>query len=266
MNADPSIKLKVITRREQSGFTLLELLIYIVIASLVMSSGVILFKNSASQRQTLSSSAEIRQASFLASHVLSQQFAQIGYRQIDRALVAGRVMPLAAKEAAFPAVANEWDAGQVVKSSPDSVTFRFQGASHADLTADNTVFDCHGNAVPAGTLLETTLRFTNGQLECTTVAGTSVLLGISDSINLEQAIFEFGVDDNNDGAVDRQVPNDPAPAIDFSNVRQVTAKFLLSSDDFVSVDKQPYRFNGQELTANDRRLRVESEVSVALRN
>ncbi len=266
MNAITSGKLKTIKRSGVGGFTLLELLIYIVIASLVMSSGVILFKNSASQRQTLSSSAEIRQASFMASHVLSQQFAQIGYRQIDRALVNGRVMPLAAKEASFPAVPNEWDAGQVIRSSPDSLTFRFQGASRADMTADNTIYDCHGNAVPAGMLIETTLRFSNAQLECTTAAGTSVLLGISDSINLEQAIFEFGVDDDSDGAVDRQVPNDPAPAIDFSNIRQVTAKFLLSSDDFVSIDNQSYRFNGQELTANDRRLRVESEVSVALRN
>ena len=249
-----------------AGFTLLELLIYIVIASLVMSAGIMLFKSSATQRNTLAGSAEIRRASFMASHVLSQQFAQIGYRQVDKLLVSGRAIPLAPKESAFPAVPNEWSAGQVVKGTDTTLVFRFSGASRDDGSADETIFDCHGTPVAAETIRETQLTFQDNQLHCTTAGQTSILLGINDSVDVERVIFELGVDDNSDGAIDRQIPSSGASSADLINTRQVTARVLLASDDHVAADVQPYHFDNQKLTPTDRKLRVESEITVALRN
>lgn len=252
--------------RSSAGFTLLELLIYIVIASLVMSAGIMLFKSSATQRNTLAASAEIRQASFMASHVLTQQFAQIGYRQVDKSLVSGRAMPLATKETAFPAVPNEWSAGQVVKGTDTTLVFRYSGASLDNASADETIFDCHGNPVEAGTIRETQLIFQDNQLHCTTAGQTSILLGINETADVERVIFELGVDDNSDGAIDRQIPGSAASTADLINTRQLTARMLLASEDHVAADVQPYHFDNQKLTPTDRKLRVESEITVALRN
>jgi len=145
------------------GFTLIELLIYMVIATSMISAGIMLFKNSGAQRNAIAGEAELYQESFTASHILSQQFAQIGYRQIDKTLAPGRVMPLETKDAAFPEVANEWLTGQVIKGTADSLAFRFQGASRDDLSADETIYDCSGDPVPAGIIREAQLSFQNNQ-------------------------------------------------------------------------------------------------------
>jgi len=252
--------------RYSTGFTLIELMVYMVIATAMISAGIMLFKNSSAQRNTLASKAELHQESFLASHILSQQFAQIGYRQIDRASVSGRIMPLESKDTAYPEVANEWLAGQVVKGAADSLSFRFQGASGSDLSADATIFDCSGNAVPAGTVQESQLIFQNNQLQCSTAGETNVLLGINDTIDLERVLFVLGVDDDGDGAIDRHVQSSASTASDFVNTRQITAKLLMASSEQVAVDTQPYRFNHQELTPTDRKMRLETEVTVMLRN
>jgi len=252
--------------RSSRGFTLLELLIYMVIATLIMSAGIVLFKSAATQRNTLSSAAELRQESFLASRILTQQFAQIGYRQVDNTLVTGRAMPLATKQSAYPAVEDNWIAGQVIKGSAISLVYRYQGASSEDLTPDETIFDCLGNPVSAGVIRDTQLIFQDNQLHCTTNGQTTVLLGVNDSVDVERVMFVLGVDDNNDGAVDRQVPSSTSTDTDFTNTRQLTVRLLLTSDDQVGSDVRPYRFNNQMLTPTDRKLRVETEVTVALRN
>lgn len=248
------------------GFTLIELLVYMVIATSMISAGIMLFKNSGAQRNTLASKAELNQESFLASHILSQQFAQIGYRQIDRSLAPGRIMPLETKDAAYPEVANEWLAGQVIKGSADTLSFRFQGASGVDLSADDTIFNCSGDAVPAGTTQESTLFFQNNQLHCSTAGQTNILLGVNDSVEIERVLFVLGVDDDGDRAIDRQILSSASTADDFINTRQITARLLLASADHVAVENQKFRFNSLEETPTDHKLRLETEVTVMLRN
>jgi len=248
------------------GFTLLELLIYMVIGTIIMSAGIMIFKNSAAQRHSVARAAELHQESFLASSILSQQFGQIGYRQIDETLVSGRAIPLATLDSGFPEVSGKWVAGQIINGTADSIIYRFQGASNADLSADNTIFDCSGLPVSAGTTNETLLTYQNNQLHCTTGGQTNILIGINDSVEVEQLIFVLGVDNNNDGAVDKQVPSVTASNSDFINARQITARLLLASVDNAALDVHPYQFNNQDILPSDRKLRFETEVTVTLRN
>ena len=237
-----------------------------VIATSMISAGIMLFKNSGAQRNAIAGEAELYQESFTASHILSQQFAQIGYRQIDKTLAPGRVMPLETKDAAFPEVANEWLTGQVIKGTADSLAFRFQGASRDDLSADETIYDCSGDPVPAGIIREAQLSFQNNQLHCTTAGRTNILVGINDTIDIERVLFELGVDDNGDGAIDRRILTSTSTDTDFINTRQITARLLLASTDQSAGTTQTFRFNNQEETPTDRKLRLETEITVMLRN
>lgn len=263
---NPMIKERSASPQNASGFTLLELLVSIVIGMLAISSAITVLSNASAQRKLLKYSADLREEAFMISHVLSQQIAQIGYQPLDQTRVASRILPLATKEVAFPEVSGVWAAGQTIRGDATSITYRFQGASLPDGTPDNTMFDCHGNALPAGTVYEVQIEFRDAQLHCISGGETAVLVGLDDRLSVDQVLFEVGIDDDTNGEIDRQLTVQAATDAELVNASQLGVKLLIASKDNVAAYEKDYRFDDVAYTAADRKLRVSTDISMALRN
>ncbi len=252
--------------KNASGFTLLELLVSIVIGMLAISSAITVLSNASAQRKLLKYSADLREESFMISHVLSQQIAQIGYQPVDPMRIVTRTLPLDTKEVAFPEVPGVWAAGQTIRGDATSITYRFQGASLPDGTPDNSMFDCHGNALPAGAVHEVQIEFRDAQLHCVSGGASAVLVGLDDRLSVDQVLFEVGIDDDSNGEIDRQVTVQAATAAELVNASQLGVKLLIASEDNVAAYNKNYRFDDVEYTAADKKLRVATDISMALRN
>lgn len=243
-----------------SGFTLIELLTSLVIGLLIMTAATSLAVTSADSRRLVKLQSELQDNSFFISQLLKQQFAQIGYRPIDLSGDA-RAMPIRNVQQYFPIVTGEWTQGQVLKVTGNTLSFRFDGASNPDGTPDGSVFDCLGNAVAAGTIIETDLSIQDNNLDCTIGTDSERLAD-----DIEQMIITLGVDNNNDGSIDNVVDSAAASEADFSNAVKLNVNLLLRTRDNLTKTKKTYRFNGADIVATDNRLRKEVAFSVALRN
>jgi len=250
----------------RSGFTLIELLVAMAISTIVTGAAISLYRTSIGQNQSIVYSTQLQEESFFISHVLKQQMAQIGYRPINRSKIDGRTMPIDDREIAFPEVPNVWDAGQIIKITNSIFSYRFHGASTDDLTHDFSIFDCLGNPVAQGDLQVNQISIQDNQLICITDDSVSVILGASDGVTVENVAYEIGVDDDADFVVDRSIDASGATNSDFLNTKQLNIRLLLATPDGVASDKQSYYFNGEEFMSTDRRVRLESEISLALRN
>jgi len=253
-------------REKHDGFTLIELLVAMAIGTIVTGAAISLYRTSIAQNQSVIYSSQLQEESFFISHVLKQQMAQIGYRPIHKAKLTGRTMPIDDLQTAFPEVANSWEMGQTIKVTGNVLSYRFHGASADDLSPDFSIFDCLGNPVAQGNVQVNQLSLQDNQLICITDNDSSVILGASDNIQVENVAYEIGIDDNADQVVDRTMDASTATNLDFINTEQLIVRLLLATPDGVTSDKQVYYFDGQELMPSDRRLRLESEISLTLRN
>lgn len=249
-----------------SGFTLIELLVAMVIGTIVSGAAISLFKTSIARHQSTTYLSQLQEESFLISHVLKQQMAQIGYRPIIDARLNGRLMPIDDRQRAFPEIENVWDSGQTIKLTDSVLSYRYHGASKDDLTADFSIFDCLGNPVAEGAIQVNQLSLQDNQLICETDNDASAILGESEHVWVENIAYEISVDDDSDHVVDRTIDASVATNSDFTNTQQLTIRLLLATPDKIASDNLTYYFNGEEFTSTDRRLRLESEISFALRN
>ena len=248
------------------GFTLIELMISLTIGVIVLTSATGLVVSSANARRIVKFSAELQEESFFVTHLLKQQLAQAGYRRIGIASTATRAIPIPNLDDHYPAVTGKWLSGQLINISAGALSFRFDGASHADGTADGSIYDCFGNAVPFGVVIESSIAMQGNSLICSIGTNTTPLIdGTGDTI-IEQLVFTLGVDSNNDKNIDSTVDSSVATATDYSNARNLTIRMLLASRVGVIKHNQTYRFNGVDITATDNRLRTEAVVPVALRH
>ncbi len=248
------------------GFSLIEVMISILIGSLVMAAATGMIRTSALTRGIVSSNAELQQEAFFATHALRQQLAQIGYRSIDRAGIAGRTLPIASPERTFPAVSGVWEEGQTLRAAGNSLWYRFDGASAADGSADGSIYDCLGNALPFGVAYEVQLSLQANQLVCTVGADSLALVGSANGTQVEQLEFSLGVDTDGDNGIDLNVAASAATAAELRDARHIMVRMLLASPDNVLSHNQTYRYQGVDVTATDRRVRNEVVVSVGLRN
>ena len=248
------------------GFSLIELMISLTIGVIVLTSATGLVVSSADARRIVKFSAELQEESFFVTHLLKQQLAQAGYRRIGTASATTRAIPIPNLDDHYPAITGKWLSGQLINISGGALSYRFDGASNPDGTADGSIYDCFGNAVPFGVVIESSISLQSNSLVCSIGANSTMLIdGTRDTI-IEQLVFTLGVDSNNDRTIDRTVDSSVATAADYSNARNLTIRMLLASRDGVIKHNQTYRFNGVDTTATDNRLRTEAVVPVALRH
>lgn len=242
-------------------------MVAMTIGLIVIGAAISLFRNTLSHQRSVTHNALLQEESFFVSHVLRQQIAQIGYRPINVLKVEGRDLPIEDLSTAFPAVPNSWEEGQTIKLEENSLSYRYYGSSNGSAAADSSVFDCFGNPVANGVVQINVISLTDNQLVCGTGGTvTAVIAGAQESIVIEQFVFELGVDDDDDAEIDRNIDAALATSADFINAKQITVRLLLTTTNNTAADITPYTFNGEEFTPTDRKLRTETEVSMALRN
>jgi len=89
-------------RSGMSGFTLIELMISLTIGALVLAAATGLMVTAAEARNSVKHTTELQEEAFFISHVLKQQLAQIGFRNIGPLSGITRAMPIASKNTAYP--------------------------------------------------------------------------------------------------------------------------------------------------------------------
>ena len=249
----------------QRGFTLLELIISFSIGTVVLLAASSLIVSSAQSRKVIKHTAELQEESIFVSHLLKQQLAQAGYRSLQPTTGASTAIPVPAVSTHYPAVTWRWAAGQLINVIGGALLYRFDGASRPDGSPDNSIFDCLGNPIPAGTIIESSISVTNNSLVCTVGTNTRLLVDGSQGVRVEQLQMTLGVDTDGDDEIDQTVSTALATQADFRNTRNLTMRLLLATEDNTVRYNQTYFFNGPT-TATDNRVRLESVVSVALRH
>jgi len=248
------------------GFTLLELLVAMAIGTFVAASGISLYRTSLSMNHSVTYKSELQVGAFFVSHVLRQQFAQIGYRPIDESKINGRLMPIADRSEAFPEVPEIWETGQTIVINENSLSFRFRGAANTNLAEENSIYDCLGRLIDDNSIQESMISVVDNQLICTSNKETGVILGMESGVVVEDIAFEISVDDDGDNVIDRSLDAASASNVEFINARQLGVRLLLATPDRVLSDNAVYHFNGAEFESTDRKLRLETTVFMALRN
>jgi prepilin-type N-terminal cleavage/methylation domain-containing protein len=252
-------------RSGQHGFTLLELMISVTIGIIVVLSATGLVVTSSESRRIVKHSAELQEEAFYITHLLRQQLAQAGFRNLNSAGAGSRTIPISNRSDHYPASGSRWKNGQLIRVAGNALFYRFDGASLPDGSADRSIFDCLGNAIPAGAIIESSIALQDNNLICTVGTNTAMLIDGRQNTRVEQMLITLGVDSNNDGEIDYAVDSSLASADDFENSRSITVRLLLATADNVIKHHQTYYFNGTA-TATDNRLRTEATISVALRH
>jgi len=226
-----------------------------------MYAGVIVSREKAIEMTDLSN------MSFTLSSTVEMFVRQAGFRGLEPARIGtGNASPVLFKEQSFSFVQDEWQEGQFVSTDGDEISFRFSGSSDENGIIDGTIFDCTGTPIGVETIETITLAVSNGELICTSNAGTEVLAGSSSGTGVEQFVVELGIDDNDDQSADRYISGSMASDSDHLTVSAVRLIYLLASGDNASSASEDYWFNGASYTPSDRRVRKELVVHVALRH
>lgn len=249
-----------------NGFTLVELMVSLVIGMVVLGAGVGLLKTSASQRHMINNASQLQEEAFFLSHVLQTQIAQIAYRPVISSMLGGRIMPIPDAETAFLEVPGKWSAGQAVRIDGTTLHYRYYGANDESGNPDSSVFNCLGTPIGGGVVVESQISFSENKLSCTVGSESQVIFGSDTGTTIEQLVYELGVDDTSDNIIDRYIPSSTATTDDFINTKQINLRLLLATEDNVSAGSQTYMFNGVETTATDRKMRLESEIAMEIRN
>ncbi len=249
-----------------SGFSLIELMISLTIGVLVLTAATGLVVTAADSRRIVKHSAELQEEAFFITHILKQQLSQAGYRRIGDTDPSSRALPIANLSDHYPPVTGKWLSGQLINITSGTLFYRFDGASLPGGAPDGSIYDCLGNAIPFGVVVESAISMQSNSLVCTVGVNNAQLIDGSQDTSLEQMVYILGVDSDSDGTIDRTVDAAVASTSDFTNTRNLTIRMLLATRDNVINHHQTFRFNGTETTATDHRLRTEAVVSVALRH
>lgn len=252
--------------RTQRGFTLLEVLIAVAISMLIIAATGTVYKQTAFNHLKNTVSAQLQQSAFFTSHLLSQHVQQAGFRGLDLSLLNTRFIPIPDSLNVFPEVSGQWQQGQFIRTSDSTLSIRFNGASDATGAADNTLLDCSGNGVPAGTIMELTLSLDQERLLCTSNGVTEILLGDPDTIRISRFLVSAGIDDTDNGSIDRIVSGGAVTKADNRHIRQITLRVLMESRQKLDTASSVYVFNDTEITNSDRHYRREIVVKETLRN
>ena len=254
------------TGAKYKGFTLIELLIAITVGLIVISAASSVLQRTVRENLKISDSAMLQEAAFFTSFTVEQYLRQTGFRSIDSTLINGRRLPIRRNEEVFPSVDSAWSQGQYLKTDDSSISFRFSGSSDSDGVADGSMVDCAGNAIGADTISDIGLSLANGRLVCTSGGTQQTLLGSDNTLSVETLAISLGVDEGNNGSIDRYVDSGAASANDMASTQEVILRMLLVSNRHVDAFGRTYTFNGVDIAYPDNRYRRELVIRTMLRN
>jgi len=251
----------------QSGFTLIELMTSLVISSIVVLIASGLYAGIVTARDKTLDTSHLFETSFTLSTAVDLFFRQAGFRGIDPTMIGtGNAPPIPSRENFFTSVENQWQAGQFISVSGNTIGLRFGGASNTDGSPDGTIFDCTGSAIGSDTLETITLSVVNSELLCTSSTATEVIAGSDGGAGVEQLVVQLGIDDDQDHSVDRYISGNDATNSDLLAVSAVQLNFLVASAENTLDSPADYWFNGVEHLSDDHKFRKELVLHIALRN
>ena len=128
----------------ETGFTLLELLLALLVSSIVLLGVSGVLQSSANAHKRVSNTRLLQEDAGYGATLLRQQLAQIGYRSVNRALLDTRRLPVAELHEQFPAVDGKWLDGQTIKGDASSLEYRYSGATNELGNADGSILNCIG--------------------------------------------------------------------------------------------------------------------------
>ncbi|MFK7855664.1 MAG: prepilin-type N-terminal cleavage/methylation domain-containing protein [Granulosicoccus sp.] len=248
------------------GFTLVELLIAITIGILVVSAATAFIQRTVSESKKISDSAMLQQTAFFVSHMLNQHIRQAGYKGIDTSLIKGRLLPIAKNKDLFPLVDGVWLEGQFLKAEADSISFRFNGSSDSDGLADGSIVDCSGNSVAAGTIEQISFMHVDNKIICMGNTVQETIVGSDERLTISELVINLGIDETNDGSIERYVDAAVATDSDFAATREVVIRLLMVSTQALDAMGRQYQFNHALIDYPDNHYRREVVVRSALRN
>lgn len=234
----------------QSGFTLVELMIALVVGLILIGGVLQIFLSNKQAYRTNDALARIQEDSRLLSDMLGRNIRMAGYR----------AQPEDKREEIFPNTTLYMGGGtdgQVVAGTSSRISIAYQ--------ADNNILACTSTAIAAGSLVKTVLNLELGVLKCrsavcapcsssdptlsSTVTGVDLVEGIT------SLIFTYGIDTDGDGAANRY-----ASSISPTNsVTSVRASYTLES---VEENTGVY----DESTSARKKLSKTFTTTIALRN
>lgn len=250
----------------QKGFTLIEILIAISAGLLVVSVASTVLQRTIVDNLKIKDSAMLRESAFFTSHLIEQHLRQTGYKNIDNSLVAGRRIPILRNDEIFPAVGSSWLQGQYLKASANSIGIRFSGSSNDAGVADGSIIDCAGNAIGKDIVSDISLSLTDGQLICSSGGVQQTLLGSEETLNVDVFKISLGIDDGNDGSIDRYIDSAVATNADFLATREILLRLLLVSKQPLDAMSRSYTFEDSEIDYPDDFYRREVVIRTMLRN
>lgn len=252
---------------KQRGFSLIELLVAVTIGLIVIGAATKFYEGTVRSNLKIKDLAMLQESEFFTSHLVNQHLRQTGFKGIDYSIVTGTLLPIPDNKAIFPEVVGHWEAGQFLKTDASSISIRYNGYSDPNTgLPDGSIIDCSGNAVAEGTVIELTIALVNEKIVCSDGTNQENLLGADGSLRVERLLVQLGVDDGDDGSIDRYVASDAASLVDMNSTREVIMRMLAVSDRELDAESQKYEFNNTEYTYTDNYYRREILVRTALRN
>lgn len=242
--------------RKQSGFSILEVLIAIVISMILLAGVLQIFLNSKNVYNIETNFANIQENARFASSYLARIIRLAGYR----------TPPATAEnfqdfDVIFPTSAPyiAGTSGTGVNNS-DTITIRYQGSGNGTGTPDGTIRDCLNNSIDANTVATNTFSLTNNnELQC----NNQILVS-----GVENMQVLYGEDVDGNGTADRYVASNFS-TLDMSRVVSIRISLLLRSDDPVDLipGSVTYYMLGQSYTPTSTNyLRQQITFTVVLRN
>lgn len=254
------------SRNSYSGFTLIELLISVTIGLLVISVASSVLLRTIMNNKKIKDTAMLQESVFITSHILEQHLRQTGFKKVDSSLISGRRIPIPRDVDIFPAVEGVWYEGQFLKADNTSISIRFQGSSDRSGIVDGSIIDCGGNAVAVDTVSDVSIRLANGNVICSSEGIQHIMAGSENTLSVETLLISLGIDEGDDGSIDRYVDSAVATSAELTATREVLLRVLLVSRTQLDALGRTYMFSNLKIGYPDNRYRREVIIRTMIRN
>jgi type IV pilus assembly protein PilW len=249
----------------QSGYTLLELLVAMMLGLFILAGIVQINISSKKTYQISSYSSELQGDLRNANYHLSLAARKAGFRSA----------PWMNSENSFPADLTFIEKGQVITGSDgaaatDSDVFkiRYQGSGDGGGIPDNIVVDCIGGALDSGDIAVVTFDIIENTLRCTANNETQDTIHTEELVSsIENMQVLYGIDTDGNNYANHYI--NASSVTTWNKVASIRIALLLKTTHEVDnfTNSQNITLNDISLPApNDRFMRMQSVSTISLRN
>lgn len=241
--------------RSQSGFSIFETFIALLITTIMLAGILKIFMNSRTVSRLETNFTDLEENARFTSAYLSRIIRLAGYRSPPSG-----GLSFQGYTTVFPSSTNFIAGTNGGANSSDTITIRYQGSGNGTGTPDGTIRDCLNNPVDANTTVTNVFSLSaNNELQCN---GQVLVSGV------ENMQILYGEDVDGNGTADRYVASD-FPTLDMTRVVSVRVSLLFRSADPVEINpvQKTYNLNGTLYTpTNFTYLRTQVNFTSTLRN